>query len=428
MSLSSAEIAVAPPVSLEPESTRIGRFRDRAAIVVMIGSNIFNVLALIVVSPLVAEISRYFAEHADHGVVLSLPFYDVQPQVAAQLMITLLNIGIMFAGPLLGLLAERVGYTRLLTIALGIYAVAGSAGLYLQSPAGLLLSRLLLGLVAASISISCYSLIGLRFKGERRAKMLGYQSALVMLTGLIGLEASGEIAQLAGSWRAPFAMYLLAIPMFALSLFASKPPGSVQTEKAPAIWVLAPMWPLYLTLIPFNLAIYMTSVHLSFVLAGDGLPDPSYQAPIMASSFLMNIATSLLYSRIGARFSRRQIFTALLAIFATSDIIIGFATGWIGTTIGTWIAGLGGGLMTPFFVNIILNRAPEAARARAIGLMYTAMYVGDFANPFLITPLRLKVGNHEVFAIMGAILAGAALIQALSRLTPMGADTKLQTA
>ena len=26
--------------------------------------------------------------------------------------------------------------------------------------------------------------------------------------------------------------------------------------------------------------------------------------------------------------------------------------------------------------------APEAARARAIGLMYTMMYVGDFVNPF----------------------------------------------
>jgi MFS family permease len=427
MSLSNVDIAAAP-ADLAPETGGLARFRDRAAIVVMVGSNIFNVLALIVVSPLVAAIAGYFAEHAHNGVVLSLLGYDITPQIAAQLMITLLNIGIMFAGPLLGLLAERVGYTRLLTIALGIYAVAGSAGLYLQSPAGLLLSRLLLGLVAASISISCYSLIGLRFKGARRAKMLGYQSALVMLAGLLGLEASGVIAQAAGSWRAPFAMYLLAIPMFALSLFAAKPPGAVHAEKAPGFGVLLPMWPLYLTLIPFNLAIYMTSVHLSFVLAGDGLPDPSYQAPIMASSFLMNIATSLLYSRIGARFSKRQIFTALLAIFAASDIIIGVATGWIGTTIGTWVAGLGGGLMTPFFVNIILNRAPEAARARAIGLMYTMMYVGDFANPFLITPLRLKVGNHEIFAIMGAILAGAALIQALSRLTPLGTDAKLQTA
>ena len=52
MSLSSADLAVAPSFSLEPESSRIARLRDRAALIVMIGSNIFNVLALIVVSPL----------------------------------------------------------------------------------------------------------------------------------------------------------------------------------------------------------------------------------------------------------------------------------------------------------------------------------------------------------------------------------------
>jgi hypothetical protein len=83
--------------------------------------------------------------------------------------------------------------------------------------------------------------------------------------------------------------------------------------------------------------------------------------------------------------------------------------------------------MTPFFVNIILNRAPEAARARAIGLMYTMMYVGDFANPFIITPLRLQVGNHQVFFIIGVVLVAAAGIQALSRLSPLGADNR-QTA
>jgi hypothetical protein len=83
--------------------------------------------------------------------------------------------------------------------------------------------------------------------------------------------------------------------------------------------------------------------------------------------------------------------------------------------------------MTPFFVNIILNRAPEAARGTAIGLMYTMMYVGDFANPFVITPLRLQVGNHYVFALVGMVLFAFVLGQALVRWTPLGPDVR-QTA
>jgi MFS family permease len=405
---------------------RLDRLRDRAAIVAMVCGNMFNILALVVVSPLVAAIAAHFAQHAQNDVVLSLLGFPIKTELASQLMITLLNIGIMFAGPLLGLLAEKVGYARLLPAALAVYAVSGSAGLYLDSPASLLFSRLVLGLAAASISIACYSLIGARFQGAARARVLGYQSALVMATGLVALFGSGAIAS-AGGWRAPFALYLLAIPMFCVALFAAsgaRPDRAAGTAPRAGMASLWPLWPLYLALIPFNIVAYMTAVHLPFVLVTDGVVDPSNMGLIMASSFLMNILTSLCYSRIAARLSRRWIFVLVIGLFAASDLIIGAATGWIGTTIGCWVAGLGGGLMTPFFVNTILNRAPEAARARAIGLMYTMMYVGDFINPVVITPLRHQLGNHEIFGVVGLAVAAAALIQALSRRTPLGPENQ----
>ena len=316
---------------------------------------------------------------------------------------------------------------RVLPVALAIYSVAGSAGLYLDDPRGLLLSRLVIGLAAASISICCYSLIGDRFEGVKRSKMLGYQAALVMVFGLIGLEGGGWIADL--GWRVPFAVYLLGIPMMLIALVAAQPAAHrpSQAEKAPGLRVLWPMWPLYLILIPFNLAAYMTSVHIFFVLAGDGVVKGSLQGHILASSFIFNIITALFYGRITARLSRKWIFVLLLGVFATSDMIIGLSHNWVGSMIGIWVAGLGGGLMSPFFVNTILNRAPDAARGTAIGLMYTMMYVGDFANPFVITPLRLRVGNHEVFAFVGVVLFAVVALQALVRRTPLGPDVK-QTA
>jgi MFS family permease len=105
-------------------------------------------------------------------------------------------------------------------------------------------------------------------------------------------------------------------------------------------------------------------------------------------------------------------------------MIIGLSHNWIGSMIGIWVAGLGGGLMTPFFVNTILNRAPEAARGAAIGLMYTMMYVGDFANPLFFTPLRLQVGNHQVFAYVGIALFAVVALQALLKRTPLGPEPK----
>ena len=428
MSISDADMAGTSSLTLTPELGRVARFRDNAAVFVMLTGGVLNVLALVAIMPAITAIAAHFASRADaNGIVMTLLGYKFKVELATQLMITLLNIGIMFAGPLLGLVASRVGYMRVLPVALGIYSIAGSAGLYLDDPRGLLLSRLIIGLAAASISICCYALIGDRFEGVKRSKMLGYQAALVMVFGLAGLEGGGWIADL--GWRVPFAVYLLGVPMMLIALVAAEPAAHrpSQATKAPGIRVLWPMWPLYLMLIPFNLAAYMTSVHIFFVLAGDGITKGSLQGHILASSFVFNIITALCYGRITARLSRKWIFVLLLGIFATSDLIIGLSHNWIGSMIGIWVAGLGGGLMSPFFVNTILNRAPDAARGTEIGLMYTMMYVGDFANPFVITPLRLQVGNHQVFAFVGVALFAVVALQALVRWTPLGPDVK-QTA
>jgi MFS family permease len=433
MSISDADMAGTAPSALEPEVGHVARWRDRAAVFVMLTGGILNVLALVAIMPAIASIAGHFAKHAaPDGTVITLLGFKFGVEMSTQMMITLLNIGIMFAGPLLGLVAGRVGYMRVLPFALVIYAVSGSAGLYLDDPGGLLLSRLIIGLAAASISICCYSLIGDRFKGVKRARMLGYQAALVMAFGLIGLEGGGQIADL--GWRVPFAIYLVGVPMALLALVAAQPAARHQDGSHPAqshwtrfvtfVKSLLPMWPLYLMLIPFNLVAYMTSVHIFFVLASDGIVKSSQQGHILASSFIFNIITALLYGRITAGLNRKWIFVGLIGIFGLSDMIIGLSHNWIGSMIGIWVAGLGGGLMTPFFVNTILNRAPEAARGAAIGLMYTMMYVGDFANPLFFTPLRLRVGNHQVFAYVGVALFAVVLLQALLRRTPLGPEIK----
>ena len=61
----------------------------------------------------------------------------------------------------------------------------------------------------SALGVTPHHVIGDRFQGVKRSRMLGYQSALVMLFGLIGLEGGGWIADL--GWRVPFAVYLLGV-------------------------------------------------------------------------------------------------------------------------------------------------------------------------------------------------------------------------
>ena len=172
--------------------------------------------------------------------------------------------------------------------------------------------------------------------------------------------------------------------------------------------------------VPLSIATFMTAVHLSFVLAGDGVTNPATQSIIMTASMIFNIVGAIFYSRLAARFSRRAMFIFILASFAGADLMIGFSPNAIGSTAGCWIAGVGGGLMSPFFTNVLLDRTAPAMHGRAIGLMYTAMYIGNFMNPLLITPLRASIGDHPAFTVVGLALALAVLAQAISRRSPVG--------
>jgi hypothetical protein len=43
-------------------------------------------------------------------------------------------------------------------------------------------------------------------------------------------------------------------------------------------------------------------------------------------------------------------------------------------------------------------------------------------NPLVITPLRAAVGDHPTFAIVGAAMALAAVLQAMTKRSPVGRD------
>jgi len=415
------------PAADGPATGQAGGLRDRLVPAVFVGSNILNMVAIVALAPAMALIAEHFGQ-ADLGLLGRL-FGQGGGAMVVQLMVTLLGIGIILGGPAVGWLAARIGNRHLLCLALAVYVVTGSSGLLLDAPASFLVARFLLGVSFVGINVAVVSMIGDRYEGEARAKFLGLQGAIVSASGLVTLYLAGQAAGSMG-WRGPFTLFLPAILMLALALFAApRAPAVKRASVAAAVpegkgdgaGVLRRLWPFYLMLVPFYLAAYMTTVHLSFVLAGDGVTRPQSQGLIMTASMAFNIIGSLSYGALKARTGRRGVFIAILAIFAASDLVIGLWANATGSTVGCWIAGLAGGLMGPFFSNVILDRTQPEERGRALGFMYTTMYIGDFLNPFAITPLRLVIGNHPVFAIVGAGLAVAALAQLFSKRSPVEA-------
>jgi MFS family permease len=226
----------------------------------------------------------------------------------AQMIMTMPGIGVVAGGAVGGFTIARLGVRATLFAALFIYAVAGAAGLYVTGIWGLIAARFLLGVAVAHISNCCLTLLGSWFDGPARARMLGAQAGVAGAVSVTMLVLGGTLAQY-GGWRAPFLLYLAALPILALALAAvprqAAPAQVADRADWPAIFVL---WPLYLLVLGLFLAYFMTSVQFSLLLAGDGISNAVTRSIVIGSGVgaggLAGAAFGPVYRRLGGRWTR----------------------------------------------------------------------------------------------------------------------------
>jgi MFS family permease len=175
------------------------------------------------------------------------------------------------------------------------------------------------------------------------------------------------------------------------------------------------MWPIYLAIVVLYTAGYTIYLQLSFVLAGDHVTSPALQSRIFAVGTAVHFFGGLFYGRIAQRLGRRWMLVLTLGLMATSDLIVGATSNLAWIVVASGFAGLGGGNLVIYANNLILDRAPIALRGKALGFMVMAMYIGDFLNPWVVTPLRGAIGNHNAFAVIGTMVLLGALTAAFAR-------------
>lgn len=329
---------------------------------------------------------------------------------AAQMILTMPAVGVIFGGIAGGLSVERWGARPVLIAALLSYGLLGISGYFIQSLGTLLVSRFFLGFFVAQVGTAIGVIVGSWFEGVARAKLLGYQSAVAGFFAVSGLLLSGLLAE-SGGWRAPFLLYAFAFVVLFLVL-AGLPRGVARTAPAgerPSLRPLAKLWPIYGLAMFLFVGYFMTSIQLSFLLAEDGVDSPLTRSMVIATGVLAGGVFGGLYGRFYARLGERGTQIFLTVMMAIGLAIIGFSTDVRMLAFGALLAGGGGGMIPPHISGILLNRVPADLRARAIGLEFTVLYIADFMNPLIMTPLRAMMGIHNAFLVTAAALAAAAL-------------------
>jgi MFS family permease len=396
-----SDAATAPPERLT--------VRDRLAMAVMVSGGWWMALIFTAIAPILSTMSDQLGGPTNGYWI-------------GQLTMTIPDIGIIVGGPIAGLLVERYSARMLLFASFALYAVAGGAGMIVDDGTSMLSTRLLVGLSGAGIATSTTALIGNRFEGATRVRALAMWSGFGALGGFLSAMIAGWIANWGGGWHAPFSLYGLAAVPLILALFVlparSRPTAKTKKVAVPSVWHL---WPLYAGMIPVYVAVFMTGVQLSFLLGADRISDPVTQSWVIATASAGSIVGALSFAFLRPRLGIKGTMVMFLACMAVGNLIMPLTADPVIMAIGAALNGAGGGMANPYFAAVLIDRAPVEARGRAIGLLYTTQFFGEFMNPFVVTPLAGLLGIHGAFLAVSALLAAGVLGVMLHRRRPVPA-------
>ena len=173
--------------SLQDSPTPAGGVRsatERTAglpqLVLLLAASCLSVLGAVLIAPVLPQIAQEFAGTA--GVDVLVPIVLTAPSLV---------IGL--TAPFAGFIADKIDRKRVLLIALVVYAVVGTAPLYLGSLQSIIISRVLLGVCEAAIMTCCTTLIGDYWSGPRRSKYLGLQTLVASISATVFLALGGAL-------------------------------------------------------------------------------------------------------------------------------------------------------------------------------------------------------------------------------------------
>ncbi|MFH9122330.1 MFS transporter [Streptomyces globisporus] len=384
------------PASLAPPSSDhaaapVGRL---PAAVLMAGSCL-PVLGAVLLAPVLPRIQ----EHFDHvpGSAALVPVVLTVPALALALL-----------APFAGVIVDRLGRKRLLVIATALYAVFGTAPLWLESLHAIVVSRVLVGVTEAAIMTACTTLIGDYYSGEVRDRYLALQTMCASASATVFFVLGGVLG--AADWRAPFWLYaagLLVAPVMARVLPKPALPQKEQGASTRSVQHPFPvrrMAGICLLTVFGAVVFYTVPVEMAYLLDDLGIDSTSTIGVVTAVASAATVLGSVIFARLPQH--RRLQFPALFAWCASGFLLMGLADSLPLLITGAVINCVGTGMLLPSLVTRAMSRLGFADRGRGMGLWTAAFFLGQFLCPLVLLAGKGAVGSLAVaVAALGAATA-----------------------
>ena len=390
---------------------------------VILAATALALLATPLASPAMPEIARVFAANAQNeafarAILAAISILPGEPNVIFLVKFILLSIPALFiilGAPVVGWLSDNIGRKGLLNASLLIFGFSGVSGYFADSFFFMFLGRAILGLSIAGIKTATVAMVGDHFSGEERNRIIGWQGSAMKIGGVIFMLLGGFLANY--NWQAPFLGYLLAFALLPSGLIAltesipedRKDQKTVQDALLPAI----PFWPSTYVFVSAFLAsglFFITPVQLPFYLRNTFDASPFEMGAAIAVGNTVGALVSLVYHRFRQRMNFVAIYSFIFFSMAVGYFVVAYATSYSYALLGMILAGFGFGLYVPNHSSWILSIVSAKRRGFGVGLVTTAMFLGQFTAPILVQPFIDPSDPGAVWSAMSLLLLTLSVI------------------
>jgi MFS family permease len=327
--------------------------------------------------------------------------------VLVPMILTVPALMVAIVSPMAGAVADKVGRKQVLMAAMIAYAILGVAPFFMDSLAAIVATRVGVGICEGFIMTCCTTLLGDYYSAQRRNKYLSLQTVVTTISATVFLAAGGALGSM--SWRAPFWLYAISILVAVAMLFVLWEPVKQPTKRLRQAvpWGLL-IRPALVTLFG-GVVFYTLVVHLSFLLAGQGLTDIGGIGLMAALASLATAVGAFSFRAIG-KFGPHRIMPVAFGLTAVGFIVIWIADSVPAIMTGAVLASAGTGLLLPTLITWAVNLLELEVRGTGTGIWTSALWIGQFVSPFIIAALAAAAGGMPAAVGILGIAAGIAAV------------------
>ena len=304
-------------------------------------------------------------------------------------------------------LTKKMSKRTIVIIGLWSYLIGGVGPQFMPTIELVLFFRLLLGASVGILMPLSESLIYDYYTGKERAQMMGYNASFSNFGGIITMLVAGWLATL--GWRQPFNVYLLGIVIFVLVFFflpkeeVHVPPAHEKNLKTPF-----PVYGYALAMGGVMLAYYAVSTNIALYLEQANFGGSALAGMTISFAAVGGMITSFFLVPV-MEFFKKYLIPVMLLAMSVSFLMLTLAKHVPVVIVSVCFIGFAQGALFPVLTMNALNLVKLHQTDRAIAVLTTFIFTGQFLSPILLDMLS-NVFNQTSIRFQFALLAGTILI------------------